>query len=146
MDTLEITYRGGVTPDPKQQDAIFFTGYGLIATVSYAGFSVDVFCDGDTKANLLTMAQGEVTLTMTEPSDFIDAGIDSDDLIEALNKQELIDWVNNSWFDLYCYGEHLDCVAHNLGEALGWAETYVRDRRESEKISNGETLREGETV
>ena len=31
----------------------------------------------------------------------------------------------NSWFDLYCYGEHLDAVTHTLDEALYTAKNYV---------------------
>ena len=30
-------------------DACFYAGEGLIATVSYEGFAVDIYCDGETK-------------------------------------------------------------------------------------------------
>lgn len=138
MDTLEISYRGGATPDPTQQDAIFFTGFGLVATVSYAGFVVDVYCDGETKAHLLNAPQGEVVRTLYDGNDFVSAGLNTDDALRLANEQQLLDWVNNSWFDMYCYGEHLDCVSHELSEALAFAETYVKDRRKSEMIANGE--------
>jgi hypothetical protein len=42
------------------------------------------------------------------------------------NDQELLDWVNNSWFDLYCEGEHLDAVTHELNEAIAVATNYVK--------------------
>jgi len=121
----EIEYHIGFDPHPQQQDAIFYTGMGCIATVKYEGFVVDVYCDGITKANLLKEPQGEVVSTLHHPTDFIDAGLDTDKALEIANNQELLDWVNNSWFDLYCYGEHLDCVAHELDEAIGFAKTYV---------------------
>lgn len=137
-DEITIKYHLGFDPHPSQQDAIFYTGMGCVATVEYKGFQVDVYCDGDTKAHLLNMPQGEVLVTMCSPTEFIDAGIDTDDVLRGANREELISWVNNSWFDLYCYGEHLDAVEHELDEALKVAEVYVRDRAHSEQIINGE--------
>ncbi len=122
---FQIEYHIGFDPHPQQQDAVFYTGMGCIATIKYEGFVVDVYCDGITKANLLKEAQGEVVSTLTDPSDFIDAGLDTDKALEIASNQELLDWVNNSWFDLYCYGEHLDCVQHELNEAIASAKAYV---------------------
>lgn len=138
MSEVKVDYRSGVAPDPKQQDAIFFTGFGLLATVSYEGFAVDIYCDGETKAHLLDSPQGQVVRSLYDPSDFIDAGLTTDDALRLANEQGLLDWANNSWFDLYCYGEHLDCVSHELSEAIAYAETYLKDRRASEMIMTGE--------
>lgn len=124
---FQIEYHIGYDPNPQQQDAIFYTGMGCIATVKYEGFVVDVYCDGITNANLLNEPSGEVVFTMNCPSDFISAGLDTDKALEIANQQNLLDWVNNSWFDLYCYGEHLDCVSHELSEAISYAKTYVGD-------------------
>ena len=124
--TYEIKYNA-IDPNPAQQDAIFYTGMGLIATVIWEGFHVDVYCDGETKANLLDAPQGRVVSSLYNPSDFIDAGLDTDKALEIANNSEILDWVNNSWFDLYCEGEHLDCVSHELSEALSFAKTYVID-------------------
>lgn len=137
-DEIKIKYHLGFDPHPSQQDAIFYTGMGCIATVEYKGFQVDVYCDGETRANLLDAPQGEIVSSLFSPTDFIDAGLDTDDALKLANDQELLDWVNNSWFDLYCFGEHLDAVEHELDEALKVAEVYVRDRAHSEKIINGE--------
>ena len=123
----KVEYHLGFHPHPSQQDAIFYTGMNCVATVKYEGFSVDVYCDGETRANLLDAPQGQVVSTLYSPSDFIDAGIDTDDALRLANQQELLYWENNSWFDLYCYGEHLDCVSHELNEAIGFAKTYVSD-------------------
>jgi hypothetical protein len=123
--TYTIEYHMGFDPHPQQQDAIFYTGLGRIATVQFEGFHVDVYCDGETRANLLDAPQGRVVSSLYNPSDFIDAGIDTDKALEIANNSEILDWVNNSWFDLYCEGEHLDCVSHELSEALSFAKTYV---------------------
>lgn len=124
---FQIEYHIGFDPHPQQQDAIFYTGMGCIATIKYEGFVVDVYCDGITKAHLLNEPNGEVVSTLTDPSDFIDAGIDTDKALEIANNSDILDWVNNSWFDLYCYGTHLDCVSHELNEAISYAKTYVAD-------------------
>ena len=138
MSEVKVDYRSGVAPDPKQQDAIFFTGFGLLATVSYEGYAVDIYCDGETKAHLLDSPQGQVVRSLYDPSDFIDAGLTTDDALRLANEQGLLDWASNSWFDLYCYGEHLDCVSHEISEAIAYAETYLKDRRASEMIMTGE--------
>ena len=122
----DIVYHTGFDPHHSQNDAIFYTGMGLIATVTFEGFSVDVYCDGETRANLLNEDKETVAILYT-PSDFIDAGLDTDKALEIANNSEILDWVNNSWFDLYCEGVHLDCVSHELSEALSFAKTYVID-------------------
>lgn len=138
MSEVKVDYKSGVAPDPKQQDAIFYTGIGLLATVSYEGFAVDIYCDGETKAHLLDSPQGQVVRSLYDASDFIDAGLTTDDALRLANEQGLLDWASNSWFDLYCYGEHLDCVSHEISEAIAYAETYLKDRRASEMIMLGE--------
>lgn len=138
MSEVKVDYKSGVAPDPKQQDAIFYTGIGLLATVSYEGFAVDIYCDGETKAHLLDSPQGQVVRSLYDASDFIDAGLTTDDALRLANEQGLLDWANNSWFDLYCYGEHLDCVSHEISEAIAYAETYLKERRASEMIMLGE--------
>lgn len=126
-DLFVVEYHIGFDPHQHQQDAIFYTGMDCLATVKYEGFSVDVYCDGVTKVHLLDAPEGQVVSTMYYPSDFIDAGFDTDDALKMANEQNLLDWVNNSWFDLYCHGEHLDCVEHELNEIIDRAKTYVAD-------------------
>ena len=99
---------------------------------------MDIYCDGETKAHLLDSPQGQVVRSLYDPSDFIDAGLTTDDALRLANEQGLLDWASNSWFDLYCYGEHLDCVSHEISEAIAYAETYLKDRRASEMIMTGE--------
>jgi len=106
-------------------DSCFYAGEGYIATVLYEGFAVDIYCDGITKVNLLNSPQGQVVRVLYSASDFIDAGLNTDDAVKLANEQGLLDWVNNSWFDLYCYGEHFDMPSHMLNEAIDMAKEYV---------------------
>lgn len=131
-DGVEAKYHIGFMPHVKQQDAIFYTGMDCIATITCAGYAVDVYCDGETRANLLDKKDGEIVKTLYTPTDFLDAGIDTDDAIIMANEQGLLDWVNNSWFDLYCYGQHLDAVTHELKDALAAAINYVVEQRDLE--------------
>ncbi len=119
----------------ERHDACFYAGEGHIATVLYEGFAVEIFCDGETKVNLLDSPQGQVVRSMYDASDFIDAGLETDDAVRLANDQGLLDWASNSWFDLYCYGEHLDTVSHMLNEAIDTAKDYVY-----QEYSNAETL------
>lgn len=109
-------------------DAVFYTGEGIIATVKHEGFSVDVYCDGDTNAVLLDQPNGEIVSHLYSPSDFISAGIDTDEAMNMAVEQEILIFTNNSWFDLYCEGEHLDVVCHILDDALDSAMTYVEEQ------------------
>jgi hypothetical protein len=109
-------------------DAVFYTGEGLIATVKYKGFSVDVYCDGVTNATLLDQPNGDIVSHLYSPSDFISAGIDTDEAMSMAQEQEILSFANNSWFDLYCEGEHLDVVCHILDDALDSAVTYVEEQ------------------
>lgn len=143
MDVIKLSYGVEVKyhmpiPIKEQQDAIFYTGMNCLATITCAGYSVDVYCDGDTKAELLKEAGGEVVATLYTPRDFIDAGINTDDAMRLATEQGILYWVNNSWFDLYCYGEHLDIVHHELIEALSSAVTYVQEQRDSEIATDTE--------
>lgn len=126
-DLFVVEYHLTWPAEPDQQDAIFYTGFGHVATVKYEGFSVDVYCDGRTEAHLRDKAEGQIVETLYYPVDFISAGLDTDTALQMANEQGLLDWVNNSWFDLYCYGEHLDCVEHELNEIIDRAKTYVAD-------------------
>lgn len=135
-DEMKVTYHLGFDPHPKQGDAIFYTGMGCVATLDYKSFQVDVYCDGETKAHLIK--DGEVVSTLTTPAEFIHAGIDTDDALSLANDNNALDWVNNSWFDLYCYGEHLDAVCHDIDEAIEAGKEYLYERAHSEKIINGE--------
>lgn len=127
MTQHEIVYHYG-DPDPHQNDAMFFAGMGCVATVIYEGFAVDVYCDGATNATLLNK-DGEVISHLYEKSDFVEVGLDTDTALSMAIEQNLLNVANNSWFDLYCDGEHLDTVEHHLQEALRSAIDFVRQRR-----------------
>jgi hypothetical protein len=101
-------------------DACFYAGEGFIATVLYEGFALDVYCDGDTKIYNRSKDQ-----YYTGGADLILGGFDTDAKFHKATEDESLVMDMNSWFDLYCYGEHLDAVNHMLNEAIDTAKNYV---------------------
>ena len=113
-----------------RHDACFYAGEGHIATVLYEGFAVDVYCDGDTKIYNRNKNQ-----YYAGGADLILGGFDTDAKFHKATEDESLVMDMNSWFDLYCYGEHLDAVSHMLNEAICTAKEYVY-----EEYFNAETL------
>jgi hypothetical protein len=104
----------------ERHDACFYAGEGHIATVLYEGFAVDVYCDGDTKIYNRSKDQ-----YYTGGADLILGGFDTDAKFHKATEDESLVMDMNSWFDLYCYGEHLAVVNHMLNEAIDAAKDYV---------------------
>ena len=101
-------------------EACFYADKGFIGTVSYEGFAVDIYCDGDTK-----IYNRKTDEYYTGGSDLIRGGFDTDSKFNDAVENETLIVDMNSWFDLYCYGEHLDAVTHTLDDALYVAKNYV---------------------
>jgi hypothetical protein len=106
--------------NPLRFDACFFAGEGFIATVSYEGFAVDIYCDGETK-----IYNPKTEEWYKGGEDLMWGGFDTDSRLNKAVEDESLVVDMNSWFDLYCYGEHLDAVTHTLDEALSTAKNYV---------------------
>ena len=106
--------------NPSRFDACFFAGEGFIASVAYEGFVVDIYCDGETK-----IYNPETEEWYKCGTDLILGGFDTDNRLNKAVENESLVMDMNSWFDLYCYGEHLDAVTHTLNEALHTAKNYV---------------------
>ncbi len=125
-DKFVIKYASHILPsaslnlNPSRFDACFFAGEGFIVTVSYEGFAVDVYCDGDTK-----IYNRKADDYYNGGVDLIAGGFDTDSKFREAIEDETLIMDMNSWFDLYCYGEHLDAVTHTLDEALYTAKNYV---------------------
>jgi hypothetical protein len=116
-----IKYASHLVPSVTERyDACFYAGEGLIGTVSYEGFAVDIYCDGDTK-----IQNRKTEEYYTGGSDLIRGGFDTDSKFNEAVENETLVMDMNSWFDLYCYGEHLDAVTHTLDDALHVAKNYV---------------------
>lgn len=128
----------------ERQDPVFFEGSShWVLHISYGEYWVRVYCDGDTRASLSTLSTGvgdkpyfDIGLVCTD--DFIKAGLDTDKKLYEASEKNLLEWVNNPWFDMYgCEGDHLDCVTDSISEAIESAKYYLMDRAESADIIMG---------
>lgn len=120
----------GVVPDlEKQDDSLWYEGLGFLFTVSYKGFEVDVFADGEVRV----IHEPTETILRT-PSDFYPLGINCDEDLRLANGENALNWDNNNWLDMYCRGEHLDWVCDSISEALQNASSYVKEQYENEKV------------
>ena len=118
----EIDY--GKKPNPERTESVFFER-GWVASVGIDGYKIDVFADGDT--HLKYTYGTDYYYDLCSPNDFIEAGLDTDKKLEAINDDEEYYWVNNNWFDLYINGEHLDQVTHTIDEAVESAKVVVAE-------------------
>jgi hypothetical protein len=107
---------------------VFYQGDGCIATISYKGFEVDIYCDG-----IMKCYNTETEQTYRTTTDFLDAGIENDKQLIEANEKEILVWENNAWFDMYVYGEHIDNVQHDLAEAIASAVAYLEEQYQNAK-------------
>jgi hypothetical protein len=120
----------GVVPDlEKQDDSLWYEGLGFLFTVSYKGFEVDVYADGEVRV----IHEPTETILRT-PSDFYRLSMNCDEDLRLANGENALNWDNNNWLDMYCRGEHLDWVCDSISEALQNASSYVREQYENEKM------------
>ena len=119
----------GVVPDlEKQDDSLWYEGLGFLFTVSYKGFEVDVYADGEVRV----IHEPTETILRT-PSDFYPLGINCDEELRVADGENALNWDNNNWLDMYCRGEHLDWVCDSISEALQNASSYVKEQYENEQ-------------
>jgi hypothetical protein len=119
----------GVVPDlEKQDDSLWYEGLGFLFTVSYKGFEVDVYADGEVRV----IHEPTETILRT-PSDFYPLGMNCDEDLRLANGENALNWDNNNWLDMYCRGEHLDWVCDSISEALQNASSYVKEQYENEQ-------------
>jgi hypothetical protein len=118
---VEVSWADGNAPTAEQQESIWWE-HGLIANVRLDEFEVCIYRDGlDRVVNRET---GDIYTNGAE----ISAIADTDKKLGELSADNggVLEWVNNSWFDLYSpSGEHLDMVSHTADEAFEVACDYL---------------------
>ena len=131
MKTLEIIREG--TEHEKQfcNDSAFYTwteNHTLTATVVFGEREIRVFCDGEMRIHIWDSKEArEINPHVYDVIRYCDhlssVGITTDEELRKADEAGRIEWINNSWFDLYAYGEGiedgwLDAVSHDLNEAI----------------------------
>jgi len=98
----------------------------FVAGVKIAEFSVDIYCDGITDVRDRTNGQ-----RYTYGGDLIMHDYTTDELLNQATESGDLEIVNNSWFDLYCDGEHLDTVTHDVWDAIRSAISWLQEEKQN---------------
>lgn len=132
LDGFDVEWAEGLPLDYNQKDAAFYktTSSSWIATLKKNGFEVDIYCEGELRAEVL--ADENRYETATTGPELIDYGVKNDDDLQH------VEWVHNPWFDLYVDGEHLDDVTHEITDAVNAAKAYL-----DETIVNANQIENG---
>jgi hypothetical protein len=132
MTGFDVKWAEGLPFRPEQQDAEFYkySSSSFVCEVKKDGFMVDIYCDGD-----MRYRRASDDVHISDGQELIDAGYDDSEKFSKAMNDEVLIHIMNPWFDLYTYGEHLDCVIHTIDEALSSAKAYL-----IEEITNAKEI------
>jgi hypothetical protein len=108
----------GRTPDGEHQESVWWDR-GSVCYLTLGDVSVDIYVDGD------TYIKDNLTHSFYSSSSEFPQDLSTDKELSEATLSQRLDWVNNSWFDLYANGEHLDDVQHEADEAFESACNYL---------------------
>jgi len=145
---LEITYEVSDSERQFCKDPAFYVwdanAHQHTATITMGDREIRVFCDGEMRINLWDSAEackrGDDPQVIRYSDKLVRAGLDTDKKLSDAFDAGRIEWVNNAWFDLYAYGDDiedgwLDCVHHDLDEAILQASELIEDDEFWKEIS-----------
>ena len=130
--TINITWH---QPDERSQgreDSAWYTysadHHDIVASVSNGERTIHIYADGEQRAHLAydptDWEKGHEVIRYCDQ--WGDIKNDAD-IFEASESGRL-DWVNNSWFDLYAEGQDwFDSVQHTLSDAIESAHELLAD-------------------
>jgi len=128
--TINITWH---QPDERSQgrdDSAWYTygsAHDAVCTVSNGEREITIYADGEMRVTVYDNSNGEDSTdssTIRYCDQWREYGINNDAEIFEASENGLIDWVNNSWFDLYATDHNvgdfgwLDAVCHTLTDAI----------------------------
>lgn len=120
--TYEITYK--TPPVKNQNDPSWYTetGHDWVCTVSDGTDTIHIFCDG-----ILLIEDTQTLKQIKGLSDLYEAGVFNDEQLYYDSSSGKLNWLHNSWFDLYNEEEWLDCVEYDLQEAIDVAKNILEE-------------------
>jgi hypothetical protein len=124
---FDVVWENGLPLSGDTKDAVFYSSNNSwVCTLKKNGFEVDVYCDGDT---WIKTRDGS---GYRYGDELIAAGY-TDKKLGAAEASDDITTEMNSWFDLYVQGVHLDCVSHDIDDALASAMAWLDEEIENAK-------------
>ena len=130
----ELTWASGLPLDADRTASDFYKGYGnFTCEVKKDGFTVDIYLDGEMKYTNSTHS-----VIIHDGGDLVAGGYDTDKKFADAIESEELQHIMNPWFDLYVRGEHLDCITHDINEALqsamAWLDEEIGNAKEIENF------------
>lgn len=120
---FDVSWGAGLPLAAEQTASDFYKhSSSYICEVKKDGFSVDIYLDGD-----MRYRNEQEDITIYDGGDLVAAGYDTDKKFTDAMEAEELQHINNPWFDLYVGGDHLDCVTHDINEALQSAMAFLED-------------------
>ena len=132
--TINITWH---QPDERSQgreDSVWYSHsadhHDIIATVSNGERSIHIYADGEVRVHLAydpaDWKKGHDVIRYYDQ--WKQYGIKNDIDIFQMSENGSIEWINNSWFDLYADNQGwADCVNHTLSDAILSATELLTD-------------------
>lgn len=132
--TINITW---LQPDERsegREDSAWYSysadHHDIVASVSNGERTIHIYADGEVRVHLAynpaDWSQGHDVIRYCDQ--WKQYGIKNDNDIFEMAEEGLIEWVNNSWFDLYAEGQGWsDCVQHTLSDAIESAVALLSD-------------------
>lgn len=125
----EVSWASGLPLDADRTASDFYKGYGnFVCEVKKDGFVIDIYLDGEMRYN--NTSTGE---SYYEGDELVAAGFDTDKKFTDAMEGEELEHINNPWFDMYVRGEHIDCITHDINEALQGAMAWLDEEIENAK-------------
>jgi hypothetical protein len=126
---FELTWGAGLPLAAEQTASEFYKhSSSFICEVKKDGFAVDIYLDGE-----MRYLAWQQDINIYDGGDLIAAGYDTDKKFTDAMEAEELQHINNPWFDLYVRGEHLDCITHDINEALQSAKAFIEDEIQNAK-------------
>lgn len=123
--TINITWHQPDERSEGREDAVWYSHsadhHDIVASVSNGERTIAIYADGEVRVHLAydptDWEKGHDVIRYCDQ--WKQYGIINDFDIYKMSEEGSIDWVNNSWFDLYAEGEHWEgIVQHTLSDAI----------------------------
>ena len=128
--TINITWHQPDERSEGRDDSAWYTyqsQHDAVCTISNGEREITVYADGEMRVTVYDNLHGEDSMdssTLRYCDQWREYGINNDAEIFEASENGRIDWVNNSWFDLYTNNHNvgedgwLDCVCDTLSDAI----------------------------
>lgn len=132
--TINITWHQPDERSEGREDAVWYSHsadhHDIVATVTNGERSIHIYADGEVRAHLAydptDWKKGHHVIRYCDQWGQYDINNDFD--IYKMSEAGSLDWVNNSWFELYAENQGWwECAQHSLSDAIQSAMELLAD-------------------